>query len=153
MFYACISPKRCSALNTCGNDFIHRYIERVTSHKRKKLLQESLWGVTGGVAGEGCVVGVPKFHFWEKCIMPLTNINSDWMSNASSGLCIIILSGSFISHLSKVVSLLRSEGTNQSLWPNICLQIRAKSDVTMTCQFFTCKQCRHSGRHAGTSQV
>ena len=40
----------------------------------------------GGVAGEGRVVGVPKFHSWGKCTMPLTNINSDWMSNASSGL-------------------------------------------------------------------
>ena len=40
----------------------------------------------GGVAGEGRVVGVPKFHSRGKCIMPLTNINSDWMSNASSGL-------------------------------------------------------------------
>ena len=45
----------------------------------------------GGVAGEGRVVGVPKFHSWGKCIMPLTNIDSDWMSNASSGLCIILL--------------------------------------------------------------
>ena len=83
------------------------------------------------VAGEGKVVGVPKFHSWGKCTineiptvpiyylakpqprewawqnqrgkktllsltlvrlcMPLTNINSDWMSNASSGLCIIYL--------------------------------------------------------------
>ena len=42
----------------------------------------------GGVAGEGRVVGVPKFHSWDKCTMPLTNINSNWMSNASSGLCI-----------------------------------------------------------------
>jgi len=42
----------------------------------------------GGAAGEGRVVGVPKFHFWGNCTMPLTNINSDWMSNASSGLCI-----------------------------------------------------------------
>ena len=39
-----------------------------------------------GVAGEGRVVGVPKFHSWDKCTMALTNINSDWMSNASSGL-------------------------------------------------------------------
>ena len=39
-----------------------------------------------GVAGEGRVVGVPKFHSWGKCIMPLTNIYSDWMFNASSGL-------------------------------------------------------------------
>ena len=44
----------------------------------------------GGVAGEESVVGVPKFHSWGKCTMPLTNINSDWMSNASSGLSISI---------------------------------------------------------------
>ena len=44
-----------------------------------------------GVAGEGRVVGIPKFHTWGKCTMPLTNTNSDWMSNASSGLCIIYL--------------------------------------------------------------
>ena len=42
----------------------------------------------GGVAGEERVVGVPKFHSWGKCTMPLTNINLDWMSKASSGLCI-----------------------------------------------------------------
>ena len=41
-----------------------------------------------GVAGEGRVVGIPKFHSWGKCTMPLTNINSDWMPNALSGLCI-----------------------------------------------------------------
>ena len=39
----------------------------------------------GGVADQGRVVGVPKFHSWGKCTMPL---NSDWMSNTSSGLCI-----------------------------------------------------------------
>ena len=44
-----------------------------------------------GVAGEGSVVGVPKFHSWDKCTMPLTNINSDWMFNASSDLCIIYI--------------------------------------------------------------
>ena len=42
----------------------------------------------GGVAGEGRVVGVPMFHSWGKCTMALTNINSKWMPNASSGLCI-----------------------------------------------------------------
>ena len=54
-----------------------------------------------GVAGEGRVDGVPKFHSWGKCTMPLMNINSDWMSNASSGLCIILcyLRGSFKLHL------------------------------------------------------
>ena len=53
----------------------------------------------GGVAGEGRVVGVLKFHSWGKCTMPLRSINSDWISNASSGLCIIYLCGSFILHL------------------------------------------------------
>ena len=41
------------------------------------------------VAGEGRVVVVPKFHSWDKCTLLLTNINSDWMSNTSSGLCSI----------------------------------------------------------------
>ena len=45
----------------------------------------------GGVAGEGRVVGLPKFHSWGKFTMSLMNINSDWMSNVSSGLCIIYL--------------------------------------------------------------
>ena len=43
-----------------------------------------------GVAGEGRVVGVPKFHSWCKCTMTLTNINSDWLSNASFCLHIIL---------------------------------------------------------------
>ena len=53
----------------------------------------------GGVAGEGRVVGVPKFHSWGKCTMPLMNINSDWMSNASSGRVLTYITRSFISHL------------------------------------------------------
>ena len=44
-----------------------------------------------GVAGEERVAGIPKFHSWGKYTMPLTNINSDWIINASSGLCIILL--------------------------------------------------------------
>ena len=68
-----------------SNDILCTYIEHVTSRKRKSMGGES------GVAGEGRVVGVPKFHSWGKCTMPLTNINSDWMSNVSSGLCINIL--------------------------------------------------------------
>ena len=43
----------------------------------------------GGVAGEGRIVGVPKFHSWGNCTMPLTNIQSDLMSKALSGVCII----------------------------------------------------------------
>ena len=46
--------------------------------------------VEGGVAGEGRVVGLPKFHSWGKCTMPLTNINSDRISNPSYGLCITL---------------------------------------------------------------
>ena len=45
----------------------------------------------GGVAAEGRIVNVPKFYFWGKCTMALTNINSCWMSNASSGLCIVLV--------------------------------------------------------------
>ena len=58
--------------------------------------------VDSGVAGEGRIVGVPKLHSWGKWTMPLTNINSDWMSFASSGLCILllfILRGTFKLHL------------------------------------------------------
>ena len=57
----------------------------------------------GGVAGEGRVVGVPKFHSWDKCTMPLTNINSNWMSNTSSdllciNLCYLYYAGPFKLH-------------------------------------------------------
>ena len=40
-----------------------------------------------------------KFHSWDKFTMPLTNINSDWMSNVSSGLCILYITRSFKLHL------------------------------------------------------
>ena len=44
----------------------------------------------GGVTGEGSVGGVPKFYSWDKCTMPLTNINSGCVYNASFGLLIIL---------------------------------------------------------------
>jgi len=44
----------------------------------------------GGVAGEGRVVGVPKFHCLGKCTMPLLNINSDWMSNTCLPLACVL---------------------------------------------------------------
>ena len=44
-----------------------------------------------GIAGEGRVASIPKFHSWGKYTMPLMNISSDWMSNASCGLCIIYI--------------------------------------------------------------
>ena len=58
-------------------------------------LAHTLQKISGVV--EGRVAGIPKFHSWGKYTMLLTNINWDWMSNASSGLCIIyiILRGSF----------------------------------------------------------
>ena len=42
----------------------------------------------GGVAGEEKLVGAPKFHSLGNYTMPLMKVQSDWMSNASSGLCI-----------------------------------------------------------------
>ena len=53
------------------------------------------------LAGEGKLVGVPKFHSWSKYTVPLMNINSDGMSNASSGLHIAryYLQGYFNLHL------------------------------------------------------
>ena len=47
-------------------------------------------GGLGCVTGEGRVVGMLKFHSCGKCNMPFMNINSDWTSNASTGLCIIL---------------------------------------------------------------
>ena len=44
-----------------------------------------------GVVDEGRVAGIPKFYSWGKYTMPLMNINLYWMSNASSGLCIIYI--------------------------------------------------------------
>ena len=81
-----ISPKHGSVLNTHSNDFIQNAWHHVSGTIAS--------GVTvrgdGGVTGEGRIVGVPKFHSWGKCTMPLTNIKSDWMSNVSSVLCIIL---------------------------------------------------------------
>ena len=44
--------------------------------------------VDSGVAGEGTVVGIPKFHSWHHAI---NEYQLRLMSNASSGLCIILL--------------------------------------------------------------
>ena len=78
----------------------------------------------GGVAGEGRVVGVPKFHSWGKCTMPLTNINSDWMADAFSGLRIIlyyiilyyILRGSFKVTMNKLCARLLGERERAPHW-------------------------------------
>ena len=77
-----ISPNLGSALNT-RNDFMRRY-------KRKSGKIASGVAVRGdsGVADEGRIGGVPKFHSWDKCTITLTNIQSNLMSNSLLGLCI-----------------------------------------------------------------
>ena len=76
-------------LNT-SNDFIHRYIERVTHVSRKISSAVAVRG-DRGVAGEGRVVGVPKLHSCGKYTMLLKNINSDWMSNLPLAYALFIL--------------------------------------------------------------
>ena len=75
-----ISLKHGSTFNT-RNDFILN----VWCHVSRKIASGVAVRGDSGVAGEGRVVRVPKFHSWGKCTVPLTNINSDWMSNTSSG--------------------------------------------------------------------
>ena len=55
----------------------------------------------GGVAGEGRVVGVPKFHSRSKCTIPLNEyqFRLDVQRFLWPVYCIIYLRGSFISHL------------------------------------------------------
>ena len=47
------------------------YIERVSG----KIASGVAVRGDSGVVGEGRVFGVPKFHSWDKCTKPLTNIN------------------------------------------------------------------------------
>ena len=54
-------------------------------------------GGAAGAAGEAKLVGIPNFHSWGKFTMPLTNTQSDWMSDTSSGLCITLKHISLIS--------------------------------------------------------
>ena len=62
MHYARIlSPKHTSMLNTRSNDFICRHIEHVT-HVSLKIPSGAAVSGEGGVAVEGKLVGVPKFH-------------------------------------------------------------------------------------------
>ena len=65
-----------------------------------------------GVACEGKVVGVPEFHSWDKCTMPLMNINLNWMSNASSGLCINLCYLCYLCYLYYAGPLSRILGCN-----------------------------------------
>ena len=60
-----ISPKSSSVLNTHTNYLIHRHIEHMILRKRKNRV--AVRRGDGGVAGEGRVVVVAKFHSWGKC--------------------------------------------------------------------------------------
>ena len=79
----------------------------------------------GGVSGEGRNVCVQKFHSWGKCTMPLTNINSDWMFNASSGLCIILLycraqrSGARLGNRDVVYTALQSRPRDRQMYVKV----------------------------------
>ena len=78
MRVVCFSPiSTVSPLNTCSNDFIHRPIE--CEMLCKCIACGTAVRGEGGVAGEEKLVGVPKFHSWNKCTMPLTNIQSEWL--------------------------------------------------------------------------
>ena len=87
--FACIIILKPAACSVRIAMILHRYIECVTSHNRKNCFGSCC----EGVASEGRVVSVPNFHSLGKSTMPLANINSDWMSNTSSGLCIVYYVG------------------------------------------------------------
>ena len=73
----------------------------MTSCKRNIALGDAVRGESG-VAGEGRVVGLPKFHSWGECTMPLiisTQIGCPTLPLACVLTYVIILCGSFISHL------------------------------------------------------
>ena len=74
------------------------YIECVTSRKWKNIASGITVRGECGVAGEGKVVGVPKFHSWGKYNMPLTNTTQIGRPNLplACELYCIILCGSFI---------------------------------------------------------
>ena len=42
----------------------------------KKITSDVAVRGDGGVVGKGRVEVLPMFHSWDKCTMPLTNINS-----------------------------------------------------------------------------
>ena len=77
----------------------------------------------GGVAGEGRVASVPKFDSWVKCTMSLTNISSDWMSNASCGLSIIL-------YITRVLYF-TSWGVNFSDYPSFLPQVLLPNPVVV----------------------
>ena len=85
----------------------------------------------GGVA-EGRVVGVPKFHSWDKCTMALTNMNSNWMSNASSGLCINLC---YLYYLGPLSCILRCNKNHcQKIFANFLCQL-GQHEIPKTVHF------------------
>ena len=85
---ACIISSKHIARSIHTAMILYIHILNMWCHIRGKIASWVPVRVEGGVAGEGRVFGIPKFYSWSKCTMPLTNINLDWMSNTSSGLCI-----------------------------------------------------------------
>ena len=86
----------------CGSALamiVYACVLNVWRHARGKIDSWVAVKGEGGVAGEGRVVSLPKFHSWGKCTMPSTNINSDWMSNASSVLCIMLFMLCYLCYL------------------------------------------------------
>ena len=112
--FACIISLKPAACSVCIAIILHRYVECVTSHNRKNCFGSCCEGVTS----EGRVVGVPNFHSLGKSTMPLANINSDWMSNTSSGLYIVYYAGPLFCILGCNVSDYPSSFLPQVLLPN-----------------------------------
>ena len=112
--FACIISLKPAACSVRIAMILRRYIECVTSHNRKNCFGSCC----EGVASEGRVVGVPNFHSLGKSTMPLANINSDWMSNTSSGLCIIYYVGPLFHILGCNFSDYPSSFLPQVLLPN-----------------------------------
>ena len=68
-----------------------------------------------GVAGEGRVVGVPKFHSWGKCTMISNQIGCPMLPLAFVLYCIIDLRGSFKLHVELTLTSLACDSLAGSL--------------------------------------
>ena len=80
-----VSPKHGIVLNTC-NDFIRSIF--VWRHVSGKITSGVAMRGDSGVAGEGRVVGEPKFHSWGKCTMKVaTKPTNSWPFRVIIELC------------------------------------------------------------------
>ena len=67
--------------------YIHKQM-KVWCHVSRKISSRVVVIGEGSAAGKERLVSEPTFHPLSKCNMKPTNIHSDWMFNAFSGLCI-----------------------------------------------------------------